>query len=58
MAQSNNMSGVAETFDVFGNKVGGTSIRVHAPPGGGSSFSIGGGYGGEADQPNRNRQQQ
>ena len=53
MAQ-NNMQGVAETFDVFGNKVGGTSVRVHAPPGGGSSFSIGGNYG-DDDQQNRNR---
>ena len=57
MAQ-NNMQGVAETFDVFGNKVGGTSVRVHAPPGGGSSFSIGGNYGDDGDQQNRGRRGQ
>ena len=50
------MNGVAETFDVFGNKVSGTSVRVHAPPGGGSSFSLGGNYYGEdnaVQQPRR-----
>ena len=31
---------VAETFDVFGNKVGGTSVKVHAPPGGHSSITF------------------
>ena len=36
----NRMEGVAETFDVFGNKVGGTSVRVHAPPGGKSSITF------------------
>merc|ERR1712051_1098072 len=55
MAQQNNMQGVAETFDVFGNKVGGTSVRVHAPPGGGSSFSIGGNYGDDDAQQARGR---
>ena len=42
-AQNNtnkNMDGVAETFDVFGNKVGGTSVKVHAPPGGHSSITF------------------
>ena len=39
--------GVAETYDVFGNKVAGTSVKVHHAPGGASSFSLGGGYGGE-----------
>jgi hypothetical protein len=33
-------AGVAETFDVFGNKVGGTSVKVHAPPGGHSSITF------------------
>ena len=36
MAQGN----VAETFDAFGNKVSGTSIRVRAPPGGASSITF------------------
>ena len=54
MAQ-NNMQGVAETFDVFGNKVGGTSVRVHAYPGGGSSFSFGGNYGNDDAQQARGR---
>ena len=36
----NRMEGVAETFDVFGNKVGGTSVKVHAPPGGKSSITF------------------
>ena len=36
----NNMGGVAETFDVFGNKVSGTSVRVRAPPGGASSITF------------------
>ena len=58
MAQSNNMQGVAETFDVFGNKVGGTSIRVYHQPGSASSFSLGGNYYGEDDQQNRNRARQ
>ena len=40
-------NGVAEAFDVFGNKVGGTSVRVHQQPGGASSFSLGGNYYGE-----------
>ena len=53
MAQSNNMSGVAETFDVFGNKVGGTSVKVHHAPGGASSFSLGGGYGDDKPAPQR-----
>ena len=35
-----NMQGVAETYDVFGNKVGGTSVKVHAPPGGHSSITF------------------
>ena len=61
MAQRNN--GVAETFDVFGNKVSGTSVRVHHQPGGASSFSLGGNYygednGGQAPQQNRGAAQQ
>ena len=36
----NNMNNVAETFDVFGNKVSGTSIKVRAPPGGKSSITF------------------
>ena len=47
MAQNNN---VAETFDVFGNKVSGTSVKVHHQPGGASSFQIGGNYYGEDDK--------
>ena len=39
--------GTAEAFDVFGNKVAGTSVRVHHQPGGASSFSLGGNYYGE-----------
>ena len=35
-----NMDNVAETFDVFGNKVSGTSVRVRAPPGGASSITF------------------
>ena len=35
-----NMEGVAETYDAFGNKVSGTSVRVHAPPGGKSSITF------------------
>ena len=35
-----NMENVAETYDVFGNKVGGTSVKVHAPPGGHSSITF------------------
>ena len=31
---------VAETFDAFGNKVAGTSVRVRAPPGGASSITF------------------
>ena len=53
MAQQN--SGVAETFDVFGNKVSGTSVRVHHQPGGASNFSLGGNYYGEDEQNNNNR---
>ena len=37
---ANNMEGVAETYDAFGNKVSGTSVRVHAPPGGKSSITF------------------
>ena len=55
MAQNNRMQGVQETFDVFGNKVGGTSVKVHHAPGGASSFSLGGGYG--DDNPPARRQQ-
>ena len=51
MAQN---SGVAETFDVFGNKVSGTSVKVHHQPGGASSFQIGGNYYGEDDKPKTN----
>ena len=29
MAQRSNINEVAETFDVFGNKVAGTSVRIH-----------------------------
>ena len=36
----NNMDGVQETFDAFGNKVSGTSVRVRAPPGGASSITF------------------
>ena len=55
MAQNNNnMSGVAEAFDVFGNKVGGTSIRVHHQPGGASNFSLGD-YSEETNNNNNNR---
>lgn len=39
--QNKQKPGVAETFDVFGNKVSGTSVRVHAPPGGKSSITFG-----------------
>ncbi len=31
---------VEAAFDVYGNKVGGTSVRVHAPPGGASSITF------------------
>ena len=31
---------VEAAFDVYGNKVGGTSVRVHAPPGGKSSITF------------------
>ena len=58
---NNKMGGVAEAFDVFGNKVGGTSVRVHHQPGGASSFSIGGNYYGEDNDnqaQNNNRNQQ
>ena len=58
MANRNNMDGVAETFDVFGNKVGGTSVRVHHQPGGASNFSLGGNYYGEDEQNNRNNNRQ
>ena len=57
MAQRNNMNGVAETFDVFGNKVGGTSVRVHHQPGGASSFSLGGNYYGEDNNQQQNNRQ-
>ena len=36
----NNMEGVAEAYDAFGNKVSGTSVRVRAPPGGASSITF------------------
>ena len=36
----NNSGNVAEAFDVFGNKVSGTSVRVRAPPGGASSITF------------------
>ena len=39
--------GTSSVTDAFGNKVTGTSIKVHHRPGGESSFSLGGGYGGE-----------
>lgn len=39
--------GTSSVSDAFGNKVNGTSIKVHHGPGGASSFSLGGGYGGE-----------
>ena len=53
--RNGNMEGVAETFDVFGNKVGGTSVKIHHQPGGASSFSLGGNYYGEDENPvNRN----
>ena len=32
--------GVQETYDAFGNKVAGTSVRVRAPPGGASSITF------------------
>ena len=31
---------VEAAFDVYGNKVGGTSVKVHAPPGGKSSITF------------------
>ena len=31
---------VADAYDAFGNKVSGTSVRVHAPPGGKSSITF------------------
>ena len=37
---NNAMQGVAETYDAFGNKVSGTSVRVRAPPGGASSITF------------------
>ena len=37
---SNAGGSVAAAFDVFGNKVGGTSVKVHAPPGGASSITF------------------
>ena len=51
MVQAN----TAKAYDVFGNEVKGTSVKVHAPPGGASSFSLGGGYGddGAADRQRR-----
>ncbi len=36
----NQGAGVAATFDVFGNQVKGTSVKVHAPPGGKSSITF------------------
>ena len=39
--------GTSSVTDAFGNKVSGTSVKVHHAPGGASSFSLGGGYGGE-----------
>ena len=51
MAQNN----TEKVYDVFGNEVRGTSTKVHAHPGGHSSFSLGGGYGddGAADRQRR-----
>ena len=54
MAQQNS-NGVAEAFDVFGNKVSGTSVKVHARPGGNTSIDLFGGYGGNDNVQDRQR---